>query len=386
LLRNPVFSGFARWPDGGGGGPNVELAVTADFLDVLFVGARKKVAAAGFERAKLEVADDVLALAAEARQAFAELQAAQQMLDLRRKVLRAEEASAETARRLQQAGNISQLDADSELAMYEQERLELFDAEAQVSQAREHLAALMGLPRADDRWRVAERMPEPAASEDLPVEALELRAVDQRLDLAAARAEANVLSQQLGLSRATAVVSEAEVGASTERDPGGERVTGPELSVPLPLFDLGQARVAAARHRLREAQHRLDALSVQARSEVRLAHDRMLAARRRFEHYRDAILPLRRRIVEQSQLHYNGMLLGVPELLDAKRNEVEAGRGYLEALRDYWVARAELERAVGGRLPAPPPATRPTSSQVAATAPATVPATAPAADHAHHPQ
>jgi cobalt-zinc-cadmium efflux system outer membrane protein len=37
-------------------------------------------------------------------------------------------------------------------------------------------------------------------------------------------------------------------------------------------------------------------------------------------------------------------------LLQAKQNEIEAGRAYVETLRDYWKARAELEKAVGGQL------------------------------------
>ena len=32
-------------------------------------------------------------------------------------------------------------------------------------------------------------------------------------------------------------------------------------------------------------------------------------------------------------------------------DEIEAGQHSIDALRDYWVARAELERAVGGKLP-----------------------------------
>ena len=52
----------------------------------------------------------------------------------------------------------------------------------------------------------------------------------------------------------------------------------------------------------------------------------MTAARKRFEHFRDNVLPLRQRIVQQSQLHYNAMLLGVFELLEAKQKEIDAGR------------------------------------------------------------
>ena len=44
------------------------------------------------------------------------------------------------------------------------------------------------------------------------------------------------------------------------------------------------------------------------------------------------------------------MLLGVYQLIQAKQAEFEAYRDSIEALRDYWIARSDLERAIGGRI------------------------------------
>jgi cobalt-zinc-cadmium efflux system outer membrane protein len=77
------------------------------------------------------------------------------------------------------------------------------------------------------------------------------------------------------------------------------------------------------------------------------------------KYYHNVVLPLRQRIVDESQLYYNGMLIGVYELLLAKQNQINAGREYIETLRDYWIARSDLERAVGGRLIVTGEATRP---------------------------
>ena len=49
-------------------------------------------------------------------------------------------------------------------------------------------------------------------------------------------------------------------------------------------------------------------------------------------------------------LHYNGMLIGNYELFTARAELIEAEHKGIEALRDYWTTRAELERAVGGKL------------------------------------
>jgi cobalt-zinc-cadmium efflux system outer membrane protein len=63
------------------------------------------------------------------------------------------------------------------------------------------------------------------------------------------------------------------------------------------------------------------------------------------------ILPMRERIVKETQLLYNGMLEGIYTLLNDYRDGVMAGRDYIDAQRDYWIAIAQLERATGGRLP-----------------------------------
>jgi outer membrane protein, heavy metal efflux system len=76
----------------------------------------------------------------------------------------------------------------------------------------------------------------------------------------------------------------------------------------------------------------------------------MLLARRQVEYFKSTALPARTRVTEESQLQYNAMQISPFQLLQAKQEEVKMGADSIEALRDYWVARAELEKAVGGRL------------------------------------
>jgi outer membrane protein TolC len=70
-------------------------------------------------------------------------------------------------------------------------------------------------------------------------------------------------------------------------------------------------------------------------------------------HYRDEVVPLRRRISEENLLRYNGMLIGVFELIADAREQVSGVTGYVEALRDYWVADTNLQMALTGRSPDP---------------------------------
>ena len=101
---------------------------------------------------------------------------------------------------------------------------------------------------------------------------------------------------------------------------------------------------------MRQAQQRYLALAAEIRSDVRAARDRMLLARRQVEYFKSTALPMRTRVTQESQLQYNAMQISPFQLLQAKQEEVKAGADSIEALRDYWVARTELEKAVGGDL------------------------------------
>lgn len=356
LLPNPIVHLGLRLPINAPGA-SAELSLLEDFIRALQIPLRKRVAAAAFEATKLEVADAVIDLTADVTVAFYTLQGAEQMLDLHRTVVQAMEYSAELAARQREAGNIPDLDLANELSLFEQTRLDLARAEEDVLASREELNALLGVWGADTGWTVAPRLPDPPR-ETLPSRGLESLAVSQRLDLAAVRQEIEQQARAVGLARFEAIIPAGDIGADAEREPEGEWTVGPAIELPIPVFDQGQAAVANVSGQLRQARARYRALAVQIRADVRRTRTRAEAARRRSVHYRAVVLPLRRRVVDQTQLQYNAMQVGAFQLLQAKRDEIEAGRGYVESLTEFWSARAELERALGGKLgtsPGTPP-------------------------------
>jgi cobalt-zinc-cadmium efflux system outer membrane protein len=198
-------------------------------------------------------------------------------------------------------------------------------------------------------WSLAESLPDLPADEP-PLEHLESRAVEKRLDLEAKRLDAELLWNALELARSSRYFGIVEVGAHVHQDPNRPFLLGPTLALELPIFDQRQALIARLEAQHRQAVHRLDALAVQIRSEVRLVHARLDFARRTVTRYKATVLPLRERAVDQAQLQYNGMQLGLFELLATRQAQIDAYRAYIDALRDYWIARADLELAVGGRM------------------------------------
>ena len=371
LLKNPVFAASWRFPDRSPGGTNAEYSVTQDFLDLLILPLRKKVAAQQFEGTKLSVAHEVLQLAAEVKTAYYTLQAREQLLDRLRLIADLNQTGAELAQRQHEAGTLNELGWVSQRAIYDQSKIDVAQTETQLAADRERLNRLLGLWGAQTTWKVAARLPE-IPQQEPPVEHLESVAIRQRLDLAATRAQLITLGQALAVTEGYRYFASADVGVDTERETDGQRVTGPTLSLQVPIFDQGQAQIAKVKAQYRQFQRRFEAQAVDIRSEVREARDRMLAQRNLAEYYK-VLLPERMRILELTLQQYNGMLKGPYDLLLAKQNEVTTEQAFVDAWRDYWIARADLERALGGRLPETTTVGVPATGPVPRHAPATAP-------------
>jgi cobalt-zinc-cadmium efflux system outer membrane protein len=349
LLNNPIFDAGIKWPTPGGGKPELELAAVTNFLDIFYLPLRKRVATARFEEAKTRVSGSVLDFAARVRNAFWLHQASEQMLDLRQTIVQALTASFETTRRLHEAGNITDLEFARERALLETGKLALRSAEVAVRQSREELNTLMGLWGKQTEWQTEKRLRE-IPEQPIEAEDLERVALNRSVDLLNIRQRLLFIGEQLGFNRWTALIPEMHAGPHGERADGSWEV-GPTLEFPIPLFDQGQARIGRVAAELRRAQQEHYALAVRIRSTARAVRDRMEGARDRALYYRDILLPLRERIVNESQLQYNAMQLGPLQLIRAKEQQIETAVNYIETLRDYWLARGDAGQLLSGRLP-----------------------------------
>lgn len=370
LLRNPSFGVELGFRTNSGARDELRLSLVQDFLDLLVLPLRKQLAREQFEADTLRVAHQALEVAAHAEQDLIAVAAAAELVTFRRTVVEAAGAAAELAGRQFEAGNISALDLTTQRSAAEQARLELARDELALLEARERVNRLLGLWGEATTWTLAEPLP-PLPAGEPPLEHLESMAIRQRLDVAVARRRARLLAKAVDLARSTRLFGYLEVGVDAHQDPDGPRVLGPNLVIELPIFDQRQAVIARLEAQHREQERRLAGVAIEARSEVRLAEARLRAARQSVIHHRDVLLPLRKSAAEEALLHYNGMFISLYQLVDIKQAEVDTRRGYLESLRDYWTARAELARALGGALPgdasrakAPPANTNPKANAV----------------------
>jgi cobalt-zinc-cadmium efflux system outer membrane protein len=351
LLKNPIFDAELKFLDNVSGTKAVlEMAVIQDFMDIVMIPLRKRLAEAQLEATKAEVTAAVLDLASEVKVAFVSLQAAQQTLAMRKRILESTDASYDAAKRLHKAGNITDLALANERALYEQSKLAVASAETTVLEARERLNTLMGLWGDDTRWSVADGLPA-VPDEDMDLSDLERRAVAASLGLTMLRSEMRVVASRTGIDAAELVVPELAAGAAAEYEgPEDKWNVGPAVTIGIPIFDWGQARTAAGRHRLRRLWNEYTALAIEVRSATRAAKYRLRNARQQSEYYRRVVLPLAEQITAETQLQYNAMQLGVFQLLQAKQREIDTRRMYILAQRDYWIARTELEQILAGRM------------------------------------
>jgi outer membrane protein, heavy metal efflux system len=346
LLQNPVFSAGVLFPLNGG---EISLGVSQSFLDVFYIGLRTRVAEAQFEVAKKRVTGTVLEHAHRTRVAYYDVQAAQQRLEMREQIVLGTALALEFSERLRDAGNITALALAQERALHEEARLAQAEAEVELITARERLNVLMGVWGPQTTWTIADRLAEVPA-EPAPIESVEARAIEASLDLQVARRQLEALGQQLGIVNVTALVPRLQVGVEAERDEG-EWFAGPEISIGIPLFDRGQARRAVAREEIGRQQHLYVARAVEVRAVAREAYLRRQLAAQRVAFIRELMLPLRERITHESQLQYNAMQIGVPDLLLARRQQIELGEQYVDELYRYWRADAELQLILDGQRP-----------------------------------
>lgn len=347
LLKNPVLDFLYRKSSEPDTVANLEWSVTLDFINILTLPLRRCIAASEFETTKLEVSNEVLDLAFDVQSAYYQLQAAVQTGDMYSGAVEAAKDAYEAAGMIHESGNISDLALHQEQVIYEEQKLNLAEAEHEAIELREELNMLMGLWGPYTQWELPPELPAMPARE-FQGQGLESIAVYQRLDLAAARQELETVARELGLENATSLLPELEGTFNAERETDGSWLRGGGVSFPLPIFNQGQGRVQRERARLLQAQHRYYALAVDIRSEVRKAFGQMRKSRERVRYYDKIMLPLLKRIVEESHLMFNAMEVGPFELLEAKRDEILGRRDRVESLRDYWIARSELERAMGG--------------------------------------
>lgn len=343
-MRNPSF-GFGRMS--GGGETEIERGVMFDLVGLLTIPIRRDIEARRFEGAKLVAATEAVRLAADTRRAWFTAVAAIQGERYAAQVREAAQASADLSQRMAKVGNLSALDQAREQAFSAEAAAQLAQARHSAVAARERLARLMGVWGEHTAFKLPDRLPDlPAAPRDAAnIESLAMR---QRLDVRLAKLDTESTARALGLTKATGFVNVLDAGYANTSKSGAPRENGYEIELAIPIFDWGGARVAKAQALYMQSVHRTAHAATVARSQVREAYSAYRTTYDVATHYRDEVVPLRRKISEETLLRYNGMLVSVFDLLADARAQINGVRAAIEAQRDYWIAETDLQAAISG--------------------------------------
>ncbi len=344
-IRNPVFS-FGRLTRGSE--IEIERSLMLPVMSLLTMPVATRIERRSFEQAQLRAAGEALRVADETRKTYFSAVAAQEHAVYMEQVKLAAEAAAELAGRMAAAGNFSKLDHAREQVFYADVMVLLARARQTSTELRERLTRLLGLSDTA-ALQLPKRLPDlPAAPRE--AQDLESGAMQNRLDVIMARRELAGLAGSLGLTKATRFVNLLDVSylrnSFNERP---HRESGYEIELQIPLFDWGGARVARAEAMYMQAVQRASETAVKARSEVREAYSAYRTTYDIARHYRDEIVPLKKRISDEQLLRYNGMLISVFELLADSRSQVLSVNAAIEAQRDFWMAESALQMAQSGR-------------------------------------
>lgn len=345
-----------RWPNPGfslgvlkqGDERSLSQGFHFNLAKLFFKDELKKSASLQMAQSEKRLAAQLMQLTHETKKAFIEAVAAQENRRYMEKALSVSQAGAELAKRMRLAGNFTKLQDAREQIFHANAVQALTKAKRQEKAALEKLRLLMSLSPEHTGFSLPGRLP------DLPVvleprENLEALALNQRWDVQLSKLNTEQLALSEGLTKASRFINVLELGVSRQTSNLAATEHGLQIGFELPLFDDGQARNSKAHSRYLQSLQETAQLALSAQSQVREAHANYLMAYEQAVYQRDVVLPLQQSIAEENMLRYNGMLIGVFDLLSDTRMQISSTLNYLESVKYFWLAQVDLDMSLSGK-------------------------------------
>ncbi len=351
-ISNPIFK-FERVT----AGDELELGRILSFglLDLLTLPRRQAIAQSQIAQARVQLSASVVEQVTQVRQAWVRAVAAGQTLQYAEQINTAAEASAELAKRMQQLGNFNKLQRARQQVFYADSTAQLASAQHAALAAREELVRQLGLTDAQAvQMKLPDRLPDLPKSARAPA-LVSNAATDQRLDVQLARGQLDAAGKSQGLNLLTSLLDvELDIIRSTSFDNAGgvgsaTAKRGYELGIRLPIFDWGNAKRDTMNAQSIAAVNRYESTVRSATSQLRESYSAYRTAYDVARHYRDEVVPLRKTMAEENVLHYNGMLIGVFELLADTRDQISSVVTAINAYQQFWLADAALSASMTGK-------------------------------------
>jgi len=349
LYSNPSIDALFEFPTKGAFGVGPDLNLLFSLSDLWNVPLRKKIAMLDGQKVTLQVIEEILKTAAEARNAFDEVLFQQAMYDSTQKNIKLFASAFDKSRFYYQSGLVNDLELSlTESSLYEQ-KMALAIIETNLQSAHAALLGQLGLDPMESIIEIHGEFKETQTVDLQPKEAWNF-AFDNRADLKIFRLQIEQSKWVLKLQKAR-IYGDVNLGGNYTRELDGVKTYGPLLSFQIPIFDQNQAGIARAQYQLRQSEKELAATEIKAKEEI-LGLIREL----KFQHnkaifLRDKMLILNSKTEKFAEKFYNAMQLNAFSLIEARRRVLNTFRSYLEARRDYRQIKTTLEVALGGKMP-----------------------------------
>lgn len=347
-MRNPTFSFLKLTPVAGE--YDLESVILFDVMSLLTMPLKTAIEKNRFEQAKLQTAISILDTIAKTKKAYYAAISAKQMHTYLEKIKETAKISAQLAAGLAKVGNWSKLQQTREASFYAEITAKAKQAKITEIKEREKLIRLLGLLGQEIQFTLPEQLPDlpPVLQEFSQVEEM---AIDNRLDIQAMKYELESKAKALGLTKATRFVNILDLGYAYNSSHTIAHQNGYQINVEIPIFDWGSAKVAKAKNIYMQSVWRFQELVIRACSEIRELYQIYEVTFEIAKHYSDEVVPLRKQILEEDMLRYNGMLISTFELMADEREQIISVNAYIESLRDFWLAQTDLQTALMVKSP-----------------------------------
>lgn len=347
-IPNPVFE-FSRLSSDSE--LEIERLLAIGLLDLIRLPMLSKNANLQLQGSQLSLTADTVELVTMVRQAWVNAVATQELSRYAEQVFSSAEASATLAAGMQAIGNFNALSRARQQSFYADAATNLTLVRHNALAAREALIRLLGLNQQQATLlKLPNRLPD---LPDSPVSPEDVASVstDTRLDVNLAIGQVQMATRQQGIKLLSEVtdIEIAGIRNTVWGDDERETITGYELDIELPIF----TSIRQVRNQLNAsslaATSNLETITRSAVSHMRESYSAYRSSYDVATHYRDEVVPLQQLVSEENVLNYNGMIIGVFELLADSRAQIETVQSSIEAAAQFWMADAALRATMVGK-------------------------------------
>jgi len=340
-MENPgfVFERFAT--------ETYSTSILFDIGGLLLIPLKRELELRRLEVAKYQASSAVLQHLADTRRAWFEAVAQNEQLGLMMTALESAEVSNKLIRQMTALGHSSVSEAAESEILLGDMRAAVTRQRLAEGKARETLIQKIGLwGDAARALTVPDRLPA-LPKKPLSVSSVEGIAINTRLDVEIAKLNLEATGENYKLTRLNPFLSAIELGPVREKAEG-EKERGFELEMRLPIFDPGDIKNRKALYIYEQAKAQAQNTAIMAASDARQALAAYHSAWDIANSFQTTILPMRERLNKEQLLQYNGMLISVFDLLSDVRKATTTHINYVNSVRDFWIADANLQSSMTG--------------------------------------